>query len=518
MGESKLKRARDDGTLLNCAGVQTPSGKIQVRWESSSTATPMGQLAYFIEFLGLTGLWARWQETCPLSYASPNAPSKADVLGTWMLSALSGHKRYSHVTTIRCDGVNPGLLGMSKVISEDALRRALIAIPETEGVAWLDGHLAESVAPLLDAPWILDIDTTIKPLYGKQEGAVVSYNPKKPGRPSHSYHTYLMAGLRLVLGVEVKAGNEHTGSHTLPGLLQVLDGLPLNHRPKIVRGDCGFGSETLMRPLEERQQGYLFKLKLTKNVKRHIERLFRESGWRDAGQGWEGKDGELALTGWEVPRRVVVLRRPLRGEMLIAQEDDSGQQLLGFVEADRKTGKPLTGYEYAVLVTNLEHEVLSLGQLYRDRADAENAFDELKNQWGWGGFTTHDLHRCQLSARAVALIYNWWSLFVRLASPEARREALTSRPWLMSSVGRRTEHAGQTTLTLTGLHAHFDKARQVLMRVSAQLQAWANDAAEQLKSMIVWRRVCDHLKYTLAGIGPPQIFLSPANSPGNCGF
>ncbi len=29
-----------------------------------------------------------------------------------------------------------------------------------------------------------------------------------------------------------------------------------------------------MRPLEEREQGYLFKLKLTKNVKRLIERCF----------------------------------------------------------------------------------------------------------------------------------------------------------------------------------------------------------------------------------------------------
>jgi hypothetical protein len=78
---------------------------------------------------------------------------------------------------------------------------------------------------------------------------------------------------------------------------------------------------------------------------------------------------------------VVVLRRPLQGEMLIAQADH-GQGLLGFIEADRKTGKRTTGYEYAVLVSNLDHEILSLGQLYRDRADAENAFDELKNQWG----------------------------------------------------------------------------------------------------------------------------------------
>jgi hypothetical protein len=55
-----------------------------------------------------------------------------------------------------------------------------------------------------------------------------------------------------------------------------------------------------------------------------------------------------------------------------------------------------------------------LGQLYRDRADCENAFDELKNHWGWGGFTTQDLKRCRLLAASVALIYNWWSLFVRL--------------------------------------------------------------------------------------------------------
>ena len=131
-----------------------------------------------------------------------------------------------------------------------------------------------------------------------------------------------------------------------------------------------------------------------------------------------------------VQRRVVVLRRALTGEIVMAGEDH-GQQLLAFVEADRKTGKGITGYEYAVLVTNTDYEILTLGQLCRDRADAENAFDELKNQWGWGGFTTHDLHRCQLAARAVALIYNWWSLFVRLAHPQARREAITSRPWLM---------------------------------------------------------------------------------------
>jgi hypothetical protein len=506
MGELKRRQQERMQTLQSCTGIQTVAGKVHMRWDDESAATPMGQLAYFIEFLHLTGLWERWQESCPLEYTSPNAPSKADVLGTWMLSILSGHKRYAHVAAMRCDGVNPGLLGCNKVISEDALRRALTRIPEAGGVAWLDAHLSQSVTPLLDAPWVLDIDTTIKPLYGRQEGALVSYNPHKPGRPSHSYHTYLMAGLRLVLGVEVHDGNAHTAAHSQPGLLHVLDALPADRKPRLVRGDNAFGNDAMMRALEARQQPYLFKLKLTKNTKRYIGRLFRESGWVPASQGWEGKDGELRLTGWASSRRVVVLRRPLAGEVVLQAEHD-GQQVLAFVEADRRAGKAITGYEYAVLVTNTAHEVLSLGQLYRDRADAENAFDELKNQWGWGGFTTHDLHRCQLAARSVALVYNWWSLFVRLANPQARREAITSRPWLMTSVGRATSHAGQTTLTLTGLHAEFGKARAALQRVSALLQDWLAKAAEQLPSPTVWSQCCDYLKRVLAGIGPPSIRL-----------
>ena len=100
--------------------------------------------------------------------------------------------------------------------------------------------------------------------------------------------------------------------------------------------------------------------------------------------------------------------------------------------------------EYAVLVTSLDAELLTLAQHYRDRADAENNFDEFKNQWGWGGFTTQDLKRCQFMARhAWRWSYNWWYLFVRLADPDQHREAITSRPLLLQAIGRQTQHAGQ---------------------------------------------------------------------------
>ncbi len=79
--------------------------------------------------------------------------------------------------------------------------------------------------------------------------------------------------------------------------------------------------------LEARQQPYPFKLKLTRNTKRHPGRLLPESGWAVAVQGREVKDGELALMGWTDKRRVVVLRWPLAGESVPSGEAD-GRQVL----------------------------------------------------------------------------------------------------------------------------------------------------------------------------------------------
>jgi hypothetical protein len=355
------------------------------------------------------------------------------------------------------------------------------------------------------------VDVTIKPLYGKQQGAVVGYNPHKPGRPSHAYHSYQVSGLRLMLGVDVLAGNESHANQTLPGLVKLLDSLPESKRPMLVRGDAGLAGEPLLYALEGRGQNYLFKLRLTSNVKRYIEKLFWETDWKRAGQGWEGKGGELRLEGWSCSRRVVVLRRPLRGEALLA---DESQGVLDFVEANI----PAKRYEYAVLVTDLKHELLTIAQLYRDRGDAENTFDELKNQWGWGGFTTQDLARCRLSALAVALVYNWWSLFVRLGNPKARLEAITSRPFLLSAVARQTTHGGAKQITITSQHAEANKAKVLLEGIHELINKFKS-AAEQLKIKTVWQLVCEHILITIARfrsknlslLAPPTPALPPVN-------
>ncbi len=486
--------------------VDTFAGRVHVEWDPQAAVTPLGQLPFFIEFLKVGGLFEPWVEQCPLSWRSPNAPCKRDVLGTVLLSILSGHKRYAHITSLRGDGVNPRLLGMSKVVSEDSVRRALLKVDEAEGVEWLQAHLQRTYAPLLAEPWILDADVTVKPLYGHQEGAVLGYNPHKPGRPSHTYHTYMIANLRLMLDVEVQAGNRHTSKHSSPRLWSLLDRIPRGHWPAFIRGDRDWGTEGNMSRAEQEGLAYLFKLRLTKRVKGLVERLMGSGTWCDAGHGWQGAESRLRLMGWSRARRVIVLRRAVAKDLaLVDRSDEAGQLRLGFAEVlgDVRV------YEYAVLVTSLDDEILTLTQHYRERADSENNFDELKNHWGWGGFSTHDLKRCQLMARMTALIYNWWSLFVRLAEPNKHTEALTSRPLLLHAVAKQTWHGRQSTLTISSTHAKAERVQEACQRIATFFKSLT---AEQLDEAQCWCRILSValVKY-LHGrqLHPPDLLPAP---------
>src|ERR1700761_296971 len=483
------------------ATVDTFAGRIHIEWDATAPVTPFGQLPFFIDYLKQAGLFDAWVADCPLSLSSPNAPSKRDLLGTVLLSVLAGHRRAAHITTWRCDAVTPPLLGMGKVCSEDAVRRGLAKIGEATGLAWLQNHLDYCTTPLLGEPWVLDMDSTVKTLYGHQEGAEVGYNPHKPGRPSHAYHTYMLSSLRLVLRVDVLPGDEYNVAHATDGLWKLLDHLGPGRRPTLLRGDKSWGIERVMTRAEQNDLAYLFRLRMTLNVKRSLERAMQQSDWADGGQGWQGKETSLRLSGWSRQRRIVLLRRKLARNLAITDHTHPTQARLGFAEA----GPDKAVWEYAALVTSLDNEILTLGQLYRDRGDAENGFDELKNQWGWDGFTTQDLTRCRLVAGMVALVYNWWNLFVRLADPDHHREAITSRPLLLSAIARKTQHAGQVTLTISSTHGLRDKARQAYVRIAGFLASLRQNA-EQLNPLEKWCRILSEaLRHFLHGrqLQPP---------------
>jgi len=160
-----------------------------------------------------------------------------------------------------------------------------------------------------------------------------------------------------------------------------------------------------------------------------------------------------------------------------------------------------------VLVTNLTYGVETLAPMYRARGDAENPFDELKNQWGWGGFTTQRLATSQQAARLIALVYNWWTLYNRLVTPGQHHEAITSRPRLLGGVAKQSDHAGQKRLAVRLLHAD---APELKPRIIA-LVGWLQDlltSAEQLDVATRWQRIVARIlaqNFGVMGPAPPML-------------
>ena len=203
--------------------------------------------------------------------------------------------------------------------------------------------------------------------------------------------------------------------------------------------------------------------------------------WTSVHPGWEAKDDDLKLQGWEKERRVIIIRRKISNNNMVGIEAQSeGHQQLSFIDGPENT----KAFEYSVLVTDRECDLASLFHHYRDRADSENNFDELKNQWGWGGYTTKDVKSCKLMSRIIALIYNWWNLYVRLALPDQHHEAITSRPLLLSSVGRLTKHSAKKTITITSTHGKT----KILVAAHQRLTLIFNELKESAPQLSFWVR------------------------------
>lgn len=210
---------------------------------------------------------------------------------------------------------------------------------------------------------------------------------------------------------------------------------------------------------------YLFKLKLTANVRRALHAL-PETAWQGPGAAgvWQVAEARLGLHGWTQQRRVVFARK-LQGQTPVLAQGQFWQQVK---------------HELAAYVTNLDEPMANAWQvqaLYRERADAENVFDELKNQWGFSGFCAAKRRVSALAANLLLLVYNLWSLFVRLLEPSRHIEAAGSRRWFLVIAARLVQSGRQKTLHVSAqghwwaaLKAGYTRVAQWLATTAPQLK------------------------------------------------
>jgi hypothetical protein len=454
---------------------------------SDEALTPYGGLVAWDHFLEHCGVISELAANYPLPRTSNNATPVVDVLKAFSLNCLVGGTRFAHGRRLQDDEAVAKIIGMrnGRLCGEDAFRRLCAGLDTTQVETWFapaEQMIHQAIPPNAVADW----DSTVIVRYGKQEDTAIGYNPQKPGRPSHHPLACVIGGTRLCLHMEWRKGNTVSSSGWIEAMEKVWRSPTAQHRIRLNRGDIGFGQESIMAWHEQssgKRPSYLFKLKLTANVKKAITAI----RWDD----WQGKSNEglvqlaeikLKLTGWSCERRVIVERtlKPL----------NAGPQ--GSFWRHCKE-------DFSAYVTNLtleEAEAFQVVQLYRQRADAENVFDELKNQWGFSGFCSQKASVSQSSARMLLLIYNLWSLFVRvLKNQGGHTEAIKSRYELLLIPAK---------MVLSG------RRKIVKLAVGNKFASFLKQAYQRLEQWL--RQTAPQLNLTM-GKFPPWLLFDPTQAP-----
>jgi hypothetical protein len=431
--------------------------------------TPFGGLVPWAAFQKQCGLFETLAASCPVERTSPNAAPVYDVLTSFALTVLCDGRRFAHVQRLREDPTLNELFGLESVVGDDTLRRFAASVPEEAGAAWV-AQAAQRLWGALPDKLILDWDSTVQTKYGHQEGAAVGYNPHKRGRKSFHPLLAVAAGTRLCPYYRFRSGDTVTATQWEEAMEECQAWLG-KAQVWLNRGDLGLGHERICAWHEARTDRpyYLFRLKLTANVKRAIAAV-PTSAWQGPARLGVLQVAELTLRlpDWSRARRVVVGRRCL-GEV---SKDVAG------------TFWDETKHEFEAYVTSLSASEVNAWQiieLYRQRADAENVFDELKHQWGLEGFCCRKRNATALAARLGLLVYNLWHLFLRLLEPSRHVESAGGRRWFLLIAARLVQSGRQKTLQVSVSGKWWEQLCDGYERVCA----WLAATAPQLKTGVL---------------------------------
>ena len=95
----------------------TPGGRVRLS-VTKDNLTPFGGLVPWAAFTKHIGIIDRLAAECPVERTSPNAAPVYDVLQSFILTALTDGRRFSHIERLREDPTIPEIFGMESVVGE----------------------------------------------------------------------------------------------------------------------------------------------------------------------------------------------------------------------------------------------------------------------------------------------------------------------------------------------------------------------------------------------------------------
>lgn len=239
---------------------------------------------------------------------------------------------------------------------------------------------AHGTAPLTGRRFdevFIDIDTTVMPLFGEQEGARPGPNPRYHGRPS--YHPVLahIAQTGTILGARLRPGDTGLGECEVEDVEQWLDRARAAVGPKTlltVRIDSGGDCAPLMHAIARKGAWFLVKLKWTPNL---VGAVWATEHWKTVERDALGDpvqqvaEIDFRREGWPSDWRVFAVR---------SRERRSGHQTGLWEDLD---------YSVHFYATNDHvHAAEELAFRYDERAGIEPIIAELKGSLGIGKTST----------------------------------------------------------------------------------------------------------------------------------
>lgn len=218
----------------------------------------------------------------------------------------------------------------------------------------------------------LDVDTTVTPLFGEQQGAEKGYNPKYRARPSHQPLLGRIAETGTVVLGRLRPGDRGLGQEDADDVVHTIDAV---HRASpnsilTVRIDAGGDNGPLLDAIDSAKSYFLVKARLTANLLGSVSRISR---WVTVE---ESADGSPARQVAEVPFRRDGWGQAYRVFAVRTCERESGKQVYLWHGLDLSV---------SVYVTNdTERDADTLARLYDDRAGIELLIRELKESLGIG--------------------------------------------------------------------------------------------------------------------------------------
>ncbi len=342
--------------------------------------------------------------------------SYAVILGT-----LSGMNRLIKIENFTLDPLVGYLLALEDKLNIDTLRYHIkkFGMKQNTELSDISAHLSNKVYKKLGtAEDIIDLDSSVKTVYGKQQGARKGFNSKSKGK--HSYHPQFafLNSTKECLLAWLRPGDTHSANNADGFLKQALSMIPNGISSLLVRAGRGYFDGKLISVIESyRNVRYLIKVKM-----RNLDDLLRKQDW-DKIPGmpdWEMTEFYYQAKNWDRKRRFVAVRKyrgMLETESLFLVRD----------------------YAYFCYVTNIEESPLYLHRLYGDRGESENGIESLKNQLYAATILTNGFWANEALFLLSVLAYNI-SIWMRALTDKKawHQEPLSFRLWFIQLAGKFT--------------------------------------------------------------------------------